>query len=751
MRFITYLSITASLFFFTSCHKDDFNESEEQLTTFTAQVVEEIQGNVIGYVYNDQHMPVEGATVQIYSATSITNAFGVFTFKNVKLDKNGTYLTARKEGYFLGSDMVYPRNAECYSDIKMLSLETGKTFEAPLGGDINITGGGLLSFPANAIVDLNGVTFGGSVQVSARLLNPQDDLLAATMPGALVGDAADGKTVVLVTAGMIAVDLRTAQGEKLQLGNGKKATFSIPALSKEKPSQIALWSFDESKGRWKEEGIAKLTNGNYTAEVGHFSFWNCDAPFPLIEVCGRVVYSDNTPVKNAWIRVEANGLNTAGGQTDAEGVFCGKMPKGVKLTFYVHTGGYCSDPVLVTELGPFNNNTQLNDFVITVNSNELIVKGTVQCNGVAIPKAIVVFEIQNIRRVFRANESGEFNENLSFLLCENFTDYKLFAFNEIDNQASPTLIRNVGDNQPVILNVCDIGCNFGASINFNCDNQLKATPINGSGNFSYKWSNGSIDQTLVFNSLDSTQGIYCVTITDITANCEKTFCKEFRGKINLSLYGGCSTVIESYIYGGVPPYTYSWDNGNTGPAATISGPGSYCLTVTDANGCTASACTTVSGTPLFVNPVPTTCNKDLYSLDASPFTQGYISGQGTQLTITSTANLSVFATGFVYRLIIFDGNCEAAFDIELPRLTALDVTATNTSCGSCNDGFLTYTLGSDCQQCTPGAVKIFKTSDLNTDLSAQNAAKTLSKGLYYVVVEDLNTSCYIAFRKVEIL
>src|SRR5690606_11596572 len=57
--------------------------------------------------------------------------------------------------------------------------------------------------------------------------------------------------------------------------------------------------------------------------------------------------------------------------------------------------------------------------------------------------------------------------------------------------------------------------------------------------------------------------------------------------------GGCSGdesgAIEITVSGGTQPYTYEWSNGAT--TATISGliPGSYTVTVTDANGCTLSA------------------------------------------------------------------------------------------------------------------------------------------------------------------
>jgi PKD repeat protein len=47
---------------------------------------------------------------------------------------------------------------------------------------------------------------------------------------------------------------------------------------------------------------------------------------------------------------------------------------------------------------------------------------------------------------------------------------------------------------------------------------------------------------------------------------------------------------------GTAPFYYVWDNGQTTPTITVDGqPGYYCVTVTDANGCTITACDTVSG------------------------------------------------------------------------------------------------------------------------------------------------------------
>lgn len=747
MRFIIFFF---SLLFFISCHKDDFNESSEQLTTFTAEVVKETTGSILGHVYDENNRPVADAVVQIYSANTRTNQFGVFSFENVKMDKNGTYLTVRKNGYILGSDMIYPKASRNYSDVRLLALEKGKILDAEKGGTIDISGGGTLNFPAGAIVDAGGATFNGSVEVSAKLISAIDPQLNATMPGALVADDVNGKTVVLGTAGMFAVELRSTSGEELQLGNGKKVSFSIPAQSKSKPATIGLWSFDESKGRWKEEGVATLVNNNYTGEVSHFSFWNCDAPFPLIEVCGKVVNQDNEPLKNAWIRVDAEGLYSSAGQTDENGEFCGKMPKGVKLTFYVYTGGFCTNPVFTKEIEALSNNTQLNTFVVEITNEQLIVKGSVVCSGTALPNAIVVFETENLRKVFKANAEGLFEEDLSWLLCENFDTYKIFAYNEATGEASEILIKNVDDAQPSVLDVCDAGCAFTGSINYNCDKLVAVDLSNGSGNYTYKWSNGQTTASIQLNSLDSVFTIYCVTVTDVTANCEKTFCIEYKGTVEVYLGGGCEDILRPSIFGGVAPFTYLWSNGATTETIAPSTAGNYCVTVTDANGCSNITCTEFLAANLFVTPAPIMCDKDIFSLGSSPFTQGYLSGINIQTAIQSTENLSVFNTGFQFSIILINNNCERVFNISLPRLDSLNVTPFATTCGTCNDGYAVVATASNCIDCVIGDIKIFKTTDLNTDLSAANAAKTLSKGLYYAVVTDENTGCYVAYRKFEI-
>lgn len=741
----------ACIFLLNSCHKDIENEEIISTTVFTAQVVQEINGNILGYVIDENNVPVEGALVQIYSGSTTTNKYGIFTFQNTKLDKNGTYLTVRKAGYFLGSDMVYPEKAETYSSVKLMKLETGKSLDATKGGSIAITGGGTIDFPANAIVYKDGAAYNGIVNVSAKLLSPTDQSLNALMPGALVGDKKDKTTVVLGTAGMVAVLLQDQQGEELNLAANKKATITIPALSQAKPSTILLWSFDESLGRWVEEGIATLVNNNYVAEVSHFSFWNCDAPFPLVHVCGKLVDSEGNAIKNAWVQVDVEGLGTTYGSADSEGVFCGKMPKGKVLTIKISNSIGCNSILFTKEVGPFENNTQLDPFIIPLSDNKLILKGKVECNGTAVEDGILVVKAQQLSFPIRVKADGTFNENLSYLYCSGLTELNVFAYDQSTSVASNSATLVLNEDKTLTLNVCESGCPLEAAFNFDCNSVVLGVAITGgSGNYAYAWSNGKSTQSIELPKQDSLQQIFCVKVTDLQDNCTKEFCIEYGGKLFVYIDGWCSPTLTANPFGGFPPYTFLWNDGSTSRSIANPTAGAISVTITDSRGCTATGDLPSSGGPIFAESSPTYCNKNLFSLLTSNYTQAYIYTQnGVSITQPNISELDMYATGFNFNLLLSNGICERAFNIQLPQLKSMETIVTNTTCTTCSDGYITITTSADCLQCTLGDVLVLG-EDKTSDYTASNAAKTLKSGLYYVVAKDKITGCYIAISKVNI-
>ncbi len=131
-----------------------------------------------------------------------------------------------------------------------------------------------------------------------------------------------------------------------------------------------------------------------------------------------------------------------------------------------------------------------------------------------------------------------------------------------------------------------------------CTGTATVTPTPATGTFTYYWSDGGSGNSRT----GLCPGNYSVTLMDNTG-------KQFRHYVAVNapdpLFVGHQTTDEScpgandgFIFapvnGGTAPYTYAWSGGLSGPINNNVSPGTYTLTITDANGCTQVSSTTVN-------------------------------------------------------------------------------------------------------------------------------------------------------------
>jgi hypothetical protein len=94
-----------------------------------------------------------------------------------------------------------------------------------------------------------------------------------TPGGDFLGENTAGEEKVLISFGMLGVELQDNMGNPLQLMSGKKATITMPidpAQMTSAPSTLPLWHFDENIDLWKEEGSATRQGSNYIGESQSF-------------------------------------------------------------------------------------------------------------------------------------------------------------------------------------------------------------------------------------------------------------------------------------------------------------------------------------------------------------------------------------------------------------------------------------------------------------------------------------------------
>ncbi|MCC7303614.1 MAG: gliding motility-associated C-terminal domain-containing protein [Bacteroidia bacterium] len=171
--------------------------------------------------------------------------------------------------------------------------------------------------------------------------------------------------------------------------------------------------------------------------------------------------------------------------------------------------------------------------------------------------------------------------------------------------------------QPTALSITTAG--FAALCNGSCNGQAVTIPAGGTLPYTYNWTpSGGTNAS----ATGLCAGTYTIIVTDAngctitdtaivsqpaplaaTTTVDTSHC-------NLPDGGACVNAT-----GGVGPYTYLWSpSGQTAACATNLTPGQYCVTITDANGCTMSVCATVPLAPGVIASIPTTVNPLCFGL-----------------------------------------------------------------------------------------------------------------------------------------
>lgn len=213
-------------------------------------------------------------------------------------------------------------------------------------------------------------------------------------------------------------------------------------------------------------------------------------------------------------------------------------------------------------------------------------------------------------------------------------------------------LANILVQQPIAM-VLTLVQQQNVTCNGAANGQAEISVLGGVAPYSYLWNDPTAQSTALAGGLSP--GTYAVTVTDAngcTAVWQNVNITEPVGNAvtvtsttPITCEGGNDGVAVAEATGGTLPYAYSWNDpaGQTGTTATGLGQGSYTVTVTDANGCTAQATATIDP-PVFV------LNAD-FSL--SPQT-------GLQPLDITVTNLS--EGGTAYEWIFGDGSVITTYD-----------------------------------------------------------------------------------------
>lgn len=161
------------------------------------------------------------------------------------------------------------------------------------------------------------------------------------------------------------------------------------------------------------------------------------------------------------------------------------------------------------------------------------------------------------------------------------------------------LVVTVGQPAELLANATSTAVStVGAS-----DGTASADPQGGTMPYAYHWSNDAVTATIT----DLPAGFYSVTVTDANGCSAVQTVEVFGGlcaleadveTIDAPCPGTAGGQATATPIGGTGPFEYTWTSGSMEQTATGLAAGAYSVTITDANGCTATATAQINATDL---------------------------------------------------------------------------------------------------------------------------------------------------------
>lgn len=248
----------------------------------------------------------------------------------------------------------------------------------------------------------------------------------------------------------------------------------------------------------------------------------------------------------------------------------------------------------------------------------------------------------------------------------------------ISNTGAPTVTI------PTTVNVSCFGGNNGSA---------NSNVVGGVGPFTYTWNSVPVQNTP--NATNLTAGNYTLTVTGAngcTASASVTVTQPVtltatNFKVDVSCFGGNNGQATANGFGGTPPYSYLWSNGQTTQSVILLTAGSYTCTITDFNGCVTTTTLTITQPPLLITSTtqPTiACFGGTVSITANPVggTPAYTYSWNTSPVQTSQTATNVGAGSYTVTVTDSKGCISiSTINITQPTLVTVTMSMVPTTCG----------------------------------------------------------------------
>ena len=220
-----------------------------------------------------------------------------------------------------------------------------------------------------------------------------------------------------------------------------------------------------------------------------------------------------------------------------------------------------------------------------------------------------------------------------------------------------------------------------------CDGEVFVSSQGGTLLFNYSWSDSQSEVPATglcagTYTVTATDANGCTAVNSVDLIDPPVLTISISGATGLNCSSDCNASATAIANGGVPPYDYTWDGGQTGANPTNLCFGQNVLTVTDATGCMLMDTVNISAIDTVIAEVPTNtliCSNDSIYLNGTAVgstitTVGWYEGDTTTL-ITNQSDTVIFRPigNYTFFFIVSNGSCSdttayAISLVESPRV-----------------------------------------------------------------------------------
>lgn len=302
------------------------------------------------------------------------------------------------------------------------------------------------------------------------------------------------------------------------------------------------------------------------------------------------------------------------------------------------------------------------------------------------------------------------------------------------SSTASVFVSNTGGPTATIASSTNIACHNGNS------GSATASATGGSTPYTYLWSNAA--NSAIANGLVA--GTYTVTITDATSCVatasvtvtEPTAIVPSIAPTAVSCFNGTNGALVASATGGTGAHSYLWSTSVAVATANNLSAGNYCVTITDANNCTASACQTLT------NPaqLQATANSTNVTCHGANSGQAVVSANGGTGNLSyswsnnaSSATANNLSAGS-YSVTTSDANgCTVTASVTITEPTAIVLTV------DCTPTIQGQTTGAAVVAAQGGTVGTGYTYTWSAGGSTTANATNLAEGIVTVTVTDANS------------